>query len=97
MCCPPLTVPRACSSVDYRPRSVQLHGWQRQMLATAGEKTASVSFPTLSGRKPELTVVTICVVVVAVFIDVATYLHLLLRLVSMLWCTEHSVYTLCTL
>ena len=65
--------------------------------ATAGENTASVSFPTLSGRKPDVYSRYYCVVVVVVFIDVATYLHPLLRLISMLWCTEHSVYTLCTL
>ena len=49
--------------------------------ATAGENTASVSFPTLSGRKPDVYSRYYCVVVVVVFIDVATYLHPLLRLI----------------
>ena len=49
--------------------------------ATAGENTASVSLPTLSERKPDVYIRDYCVVVVVVFIDVATYLHPLLRLI----------------
>ena len=49
--------------------------------ATAGENTASVSLPTLSGRKPDVYSRDYCVVVVVVFIDVATYPHPLLRLI----------------
>ena len=58
--------------------------------ATAGENTASVSFPTLSGRKPDVYSRYYCVVVVVVFIDVATYLHPLLQLILDAGCTEHS-------